>query len=87
MLTHPPIAIFEVLSPEDRISRLLVKWADYARMGVQTILVIQPATGELFAYQRGALIPVTFMQEDLPSSLCSIDWPEIKGAPRLLSEA
>ncbi len=30
MLTHPPIALFEVLSPEDRISRLLVKWADYA---------------------------------------------------------
>lgn len=78
MLTHPPIALFEVLSPEDRISRLLVKWADYAQMGVQTIRVIQPATGEIFAYERGALIPLISMQEDLPSSPCSIDWTEIK---------
>ncbi len=78
MLTHPPIALFEVLSPEDRISRLLVKWADYAQMGVQTSRVIQPATSEIFAYERGALIPVISMQEDLPSSPCSIDWKEIR---------
>ena len=47
-------------------------------MGVQTIRVIEPATGEIFAYERGALIPVSSMQEDLPLSPCSIDWTEIK---------
>ena len=78
MLSHPPIALFEVLSPEDRISRLLVKGADYAQMGVHTIRVIQPATSEIFAYERGALIPVASMQVDLPLSPCSIDWTEIK---------
>ena len=78
MLTYPPIAVFEVLSPEDRISRLPTKWADYAQMGVQTIRVIQPATSELFAFNRGALVPVTSTKEDLPASLCKIDWQEIK---------
>ena len=78
MLTHPPIAIFEVLSPEDRISRLLIKWADYAHMGIQTVRVIQPATGEIFAFERGGLIPVASVEEDIPGSLCSIDWEQVR---------
>ncbi len=78
MLTHPPIAIFEVLSPEDRISRLLIKWADYAHMGIQTVRVIQPATGEIFAFERGGLIPVASVEEDIPGSLCSIDWQQVR---------
>ncbi len=77
-LTHPPIAVFEVLSPEDRISRLLVKFADYAHMGVQTIRVIQPATGEIFAFERGALLPLASVEELLPGSLCSIDWKQVR---------
>ena len=33
ILTHPPVAVFEVLSPEDRIHRMLRKLADYEAMG------------------------------------------------------
>ena len=77
MLTHPPIAVFEVLSPEDRISRLLVKWADYARMGIRAVRVIEPATGEIFVYERGALIPAP-VQEEIPGTSCSIDWKQIR---------
>lgn len=39
-LTHPPVAVFEVLSPEDRISRILPKLEDYACMGIQNVFLI-----------------------------------------------
>jgi Uma2 family endonuclease len=39
---HAPIAVFEVFSPDDRISRVIRKLADYQRIGVQQILVIDP---------------------------------------------
>ncbi len=78
ILTRPPIAVFEVLSPEDRISRVLIKLADYARMGVPTIRVIEPATGEIFAYERGALTPIASTHEKLSDSLCFLDWTQIR---------
>ena len=33
--THPPLAIIEVLSPEDRVSRYQQRLDDYRRMGVK----------------------------------------------------
>lgn len=47
ILTHPPIAVFEVLSPEDVMTRVLRKLSDYTDMGVRNIFVIDPRT-ELF---------------------------------------
>ncbi len=38
--SHPPLAIFEVLSPEDRLHRGRVRLADYAAMGVPEIWLI-----------------------------------------------
>ena len=42
ILTHPPIAVFEVLSPEDTTARLLSKLDDYERMGIHNIFVLDP---------------------------------------------
>ena len=56
---HPPLAIFEILSPEDRHKRLLVRLADFERMGVPSIYVIDPENGTMFRFEAGILAPAT----------------------------
>ena len=53
--THPPLTIFEVLSPEDRIPRLLVRLADFEQMGVQAIYLIDPFDGSFVRFRDGRL--------------------------------
>ena len=59
VITHPPIAVFEVLSPDDRISRTQRKLAEYEAMGVPSIYLIDTDTSAFQRYQAGALLPVT----------------------------
>jgi Uma2 family endonuclease len=54
--TYPPLAIFEVLSPEDRISRVKVRLADFAVMGVPEIWLINPETGSFDRFEDGQLV-------------------------------
>jgi Uma2 family endonuclease len=51
----PPLAIFEILSPEDRMMRVLGRLADFDRMGVGAIWVIDPATKNYYRYASGQL--------------------------------
>ena len=44
MLQRPPIAVIEVLSPEDRISRYQERFQDYRQMGIRHIWVVDPQT-------------------------------------------
>ncbi len=53
--TAPPLVIFEILSPEDRIARLLVRLADFESMGVGGIYVIDPENGSLLRYKGDKL--------------------------------
>ncbi len=71
ILTYPPIAVFEVLSPEDRVARMLVKLRDYQTMGILTIVVIDTDTDTIYRYWDGVLTP----SEDraCPGSQCVLD--------------
>ncbi|MBV8631062.1 MAG: Uma2 family endonuclease, partial [Silvibacterium sp.] len=42
IITRAPIAVFEVLSPEDSMTRMMRKLNDYAAMGIPQIWVIDP---------------------------------------------
>jgi Uma2 family endonuclease len=53
--TKPPLAIFEVLSPEDTVRRLKRKLEDYSAMGIPQIWVIDPEDGSFSRYQEGEL--------------------------------
>ncbi len=53
--TVAPLVVFEILSPEDRIARLVVRLADFESMGVQAIYVIDPADNSLLRYRHGIL--------------------------------
>lgn len=81
VITHPPLAVFEVLSPEDTVNRLLTKLAEYEQMGVPTILVIDPKDGRHLRYSDGALEPLPSESFDLPGSACRFD---LAGIEKLL---
>ena len=51
----PPLIAFEILSPEDRISRLRVRLADFHSMGVPAIYVVEPEQGALMRWVDGGL--------------------------------
>ncbi len=44
----PPVLCIEVLSPEDRMSRIEIRINDYLAMGVATVWVIDPETRQAF---------------------------------------
>jgi Uma2 family endonuclease len=77
IITRPPIAVFEILSPEDTLARMMTKLADYERMGIQTILVLDPE-GPNFRFIGGKLEPLGPEPFDLPGSACRFDLAEIK---------
>jgi Uma2 family endonuclease len=56
IITQPPLAVFEILSPEDRMQRLLRKVEDYRVMGIPEIWVINPQDGIFFRYTEGQLM-------------------------------
>ncbi len=58
VLTHPPLAVIEILSPEDRISRYNDRLTDYRRMGIQNVWVIDPATRVAYDCSTTAWLPV-----------------------------
>jgi Uma2 family endonuclease len=72
IITHAPIAVFEILSPEDSLNRMLTKLADYERMGIKTILVLDP-NGRHYRYLDGKLEPLPAEAFDLPGSACRFD--------------
>ena len=56
VITHPPIAVFEILSPEDTVLKVRRKLADYAKMGIPQIWVIAPEDGASLRYLNGELL-------------------------------
>ena len=52
ILTKPPLACIEILSPEDTMRRMQERIEDYRRFGVQHIWILDPGTGK--GYDCGA---------------------------------
>ena len=53
--TVPPLLAIEILSPEDRLSRLVVRLSDFEAMGVPAIYIIDPADNSLLRFKAGKL--------------------------------
>jgi Uma2 family endonuclease len=77
IVTHPPIAVFEILSPEDSLTRMMTKLADYECMGVKTILVLDP-NGAHYRFRNGGLGSLPLEPFDLSDSACRFDLAEIE---------
>lgn len=48
--TAPPLVCVEILSPEDRMARMLRKVTDYLRFGVSYVWVLDPQAKQAFVY-------------------------------------
>ena len=75
IVTHAPLAVFEILSPEDTMTRMLEKLADYERMGIPAIWVIEPKKQLYYRYKDGQLAPGAVFE--LPGSSFSVPLAEI----------
>ena len=80
IIQTPPVAVIEVLSSEDRVSRYLARLEDYRRMGIRNIWIIDPADRTGFDFSSGNWIearsfadPNTGIHIDLDSLFASID--------------
>jgi Uma2 family endonuclease len=77
IITVPPIAVIEILSPEDTMILLLNKVREYEQMGIKTILVLDP-NGNNYRYAGSSLEPLPPGAFDLPGSICRFDPAEIE---------
>ena len=79
ILNRPPVAVFEILSPEDRVSRIFEKLEEYERMGIPNIIIVEPSGGRLHRrYVNGQMIPCFEGILHLDATEAFIDWKEIE---------
>lgn len=55
IFTQPPLVVIEILSPEDRFSRMQEKIADYLRFGVRYVWLIDPKTRRAWVHTSEAM--------------------------------
>ncbi|HET8637027.1 MAG TPA: Uma2 family endonuclease [Acidobacteriaceae bacterium] len=55
IITHSPMAVFEILSPEDSMMRMTQKLGEYAAMGIPHIWVIDPANRQAWRFHDNQL--------------------------------
>jgi Uma2 family endonuclease len=77
IITMPPLAVFEVLSREDRMTRTLGKLRDYELMGIPVIRIVEPKTTTIWSYADGDL---SELQPDLDETQgrLRMNWPAIR---------
>ncbi len=73
----PPLLAIEILSPEDRIPRVLVRLNDFLQMGVKHIWLIDPEERIAYTYREQGLLLVQGPRLSLPDSPIFIDLPEL----------
>jgi len=80
IIQTPPVAVIEVLSPEDRVSRYLQRLDDYRKMGIRNVWMIDPAERKGFDFSSGNWIETatfsdasTGLRLDLAALFASID--------------
>lgn len=74
--THPPIAVFEILSPGDSLKQLMKKGEYYQKMGIRTILILDP-DGPAYRFIGGRLEPLAERAFKLEGSQAAFDLDEI----------
>jgi Uma2 family endonuclease len=58
VFTSPPLAVVEVLSPDDRMTRMHRKLEDYYTMGCRNVWLLDPWGKKAFAYDGTAITEV-----------------------------
>ncbi len=75
VLTRPPMAVIEILSPEDRIQRYNERLGDYRQMGIRNIWVIDPANRLGYDCGTTAWLPIEELR--IPGTAISLPLAEL----------
>jgi len=69
VLSTPPLVCIEILSPEDRMSRMQTKIAEYLAFGVRYVWILDPESKQAFAYTARGMEQITdgFLRTENPS--------------------
>jgi Uma2 family endonuclease len=57
-LSAPPLAVIEILSPEDSFASLLSKFEEYRDFGVAHSWLVDPERRHVYKYENGSLLQV-----------------------------
>ncbi len=71
-----PLAVFEILSAEDRFERVLVRLADFGRMGVRNIFLVA-SEHVFYRFENGGLFTIATEQSELEGSPAYVAWGEL----------
>jgi Uma2 family endonuclease len=55
VFTKPPFICIEILSPEDRMSRVQERIDDYLKFGVSYVWVLDPRSRRAWVYSKGEI--------------------------------
>jgi Uma2 family endonuclease len=78
ILTSAPVLCVEVLSPEDRFQRVVIRAQEYQRMGVPNIWIIDPQTREIWTMAaEGGPLPMLESDLTIPGSPVRMSVAEI----------
>ena len=75
-----PLLCIEILSPEDRLPRVVVRLQDFLKMGVKNIWLIDPIERAAFTYTASGLLMVETPRLTIENSPLYLDLPEIFSA-------
>ena len=73
----PPLVCIEILSPEDRWSRVSKVMEDYLVMGVEHLWIIDPMERLAYTYTREGRLKVVGTRLELPGSPIYVDLPTL----------
>ncbi len=76
----PPILCIEILSPEDRLPRVIQRLNDFLAMGVPNIWLIDPIERAVFTYTREGLRLIDTPRLAIEGSPIYLDLPELFSA-------
>lgn len=75
--TTAPLIAIEILSPDDRIPRVVARLADFYDMGVPCVWLLDPEDRVAFTYTDAGLRPVSTARLEVPGTPIYLDLPEI----------
>ena len=73
----PPLLCIEVLSPEDRLPRLMKRMEDFVAMGVQNLWIVDPAQRLAYVYTSPDNLKLVTERLSIPETPIYLDLPAL----------
>jgi Uma2 family endonuclease len=70
---EPPLVCIEILSPDDRLSRMNERVADYLQFGVRYVWMVDPKTRKAWRCTPGAMIEAQELRTENPAMVVPLE--------------